>query len=186
MTALKNDQPGEFTSPNEVRLVRLLPGPIERIWEFLTDPEKRARWFAGGTMEPRTGGKMQLVFRHSNLAPDEVPPTEYAEVHNKGRTMDGRILRWEPPRVLSYTFGSTADSDVTFDLTPQGNQVLLVVTHRSRGEDIPDLPNFGSGWHSHLGLLIALLEGKARPPFWPTHTRLLADYSREYAGKFST
>ena len=30
-----------------VRLERLLPGPIERIWAFLTEPEKRGgAWFA--------------------------------------------------------------------------------------------------------------------------------------------
>ena len=27
-----NDQHGKFTGPAEVRLVRTLPGPIERIW----------------------------------------------------------------------------------------------------------------------------------------------------------
>ena len=43
-----NDEPGKFTGPAEVRLVRILPGPIERVWEYLTDSEKRARWFGGG------------------------------------------------------------------------------------------------------------------------------------------
>src|SRR5664279_1697249 len=42
-----NEQPGKFTTPAEVRLVRTLPGPIERVWEYLTDPEKRARKPAG-------------------------------------------------------------------------------------------------------------------------------------------
>ena len=50
-----NDDFGAFTGPAEIRLVRTLPGPIERVWEYLTDPEKRARWFAGGPMEPRVG-----------------------------------------------------------------------------------------------------------------------------------
>src|SRR5580692_10995794 len=27
-----NDQPGKFTSPTELRIVRTLPGPIERVW----------------------------------------------------------------------------------------------------------------------------------------------------------
>jgi uncharacterized protein YndB with AHSA1/START domain len=38
-----NEQYGKFTSRAEVRIVRTLPGPIERIWDYLTDPEKRAR-----------------------------------------------------------------------------------------------------------------------------------------------
>jgi len=55
-----NEQPGAYNGPAEVRLVRILPGPIERIWEYLTDPEKRARWFAGGPRDLLMG--------------DEVPP----------------------------------------------------------------------------------------------------------------
>ena len=52
-----NDQHGKFTGPAEVRLVRTLPGPIERVWEYLTDPEKRSRWFAGGPMELSAGAE---------------------------------------------------------------------------------------------------------------------------------
>ena len=57
----ENDQFGKFTQPGEVRIVRTLPGPIERVWDYLVDPEKRARWFAGGPMEPRQGGKVELI-----------------------------------------------------------------------------------------------------------------------------
>jgi uncharacterized protein YndB with AHSA1/START domain len=36
-----------------VRLERLLPGPLERAWSFLTESDKRARWLAGGEWELR-------------------------------------------------------------------------------------------------------------------------------------
>ena len=65
-----NDQPGKFTSPAEIRIVRTLPGPIERIWEYLTDSEKRARWFASGPMEQRVGGKVRLVTRDNRRRRD--------------------------------------------------------------------------------------------------------------------
>src|SRR5215211_7035252 len=99
-----NEQHGQFTGPAEVRLVRTLPGPIERVWSYLTDPEKRARWFAGGPMEPRAGGKLTLNFRQANLAPDETPPEEYKQHHDPGHSMEGIVTRWEPPRVLAFTF----------------------------------------------------------------------------------
>ncbi|MEO6993830.1 MAG: SRPBCC family protein [Lacunisphaera sp.] len=169
-----NEQPGTFNGPAEVRLVRTLPGPIERIWEYLTDDEKRSRWFAGGTMEKRQGGKMELSFLHKTIAPGETPPEQFKKVHETGFKMPGTILRWEPPRVLSYTFDD--DSDVTFELTPEGNQVVLVLTHRSRGDDIPSLSGYASGWHTHFALLIALLEGTPPPPFWAMHQRLKAEY----------
>lgn len=169
-----NDQHGKFTGPAEVRLVRTLPGPIERIWEYLTDSEKRARWFGGGPMELKPGGKYALHMKHKNLSPDETPPEKYHKVHHEGVTFEGHILRCEPPRLLSYTFDD--DSDVTFELTPQGNEVILVLTHRSRGEDIPFLTGYASGWHTHLDHLNALLEGRPPAPFWATHLRLRAEY----------
>jgi len=114
---MKSNEPhGQFTSRAEVRLIRTLPGPIERIWDYLTDSETRARWFAGGPMEPRKGGKLELFFRHKNIASGETPPEKFKHVQDPGFKMTGTILRWEPPRVLSDTFDE--DSDVTFELRP--------------------------------------------------------------------
>jgi Uncharacterized conserved protein len=170
-----NDSYAEFPVRGELRIVRLLPGPIERIWEFLTDPEKRSRWFAGGVTEPRAGGKIEFVMHHSKLSPGETPPEKYAQVHEPGVTFEGRVLRYEPPRVLGYTFGDE-ESQVTFELSPQGDQVLLVVTHRSTGDDIKEQFNYAGGWHTHLSILVALLEKKTPPKFWATHARLESYY----------
>jgi len=174
-----NDQPAQFPAPGEIRIMRTLPGPIERIWTYLTDPEKRRRWFAGGPMELRTGGKMELFFQHKNISPTETPPAEHACKHESGKSMAGTILRCEPPRVLSYTFGD--NSDVTFELIPQDEKVLLILTHRSRGDDVPSLLGFASGWHTHLAILLAQLEGAPQPLFWATHARLKADYEKLHA-----
>ena len=177
-TTSNNNAFGEFTQPGEVRLVRLLPGPIEHVWEYLTDSEKRARWFCGGVLEQKAGGKVEFAMHHINLAPNETPPPEYKKVQDPGVTFEGRVLKCEPPRLLSYTFGSD-DSEVTFELTPQGKQVLLVLTHRTRGpEERAELTNYASGWHTHLAHLIALLEGAPRPPFWSLHARLKNEYEK--------
>jgi uncharacterized protein YndB with AHSA1/START domain len=179
MSQPDNHAHGTFSAPGEVRLVRLLPGPIERVWDFLTVPEKRARWFAGGATEPRPGGKVELFFLHKNLSPHETPPADHQQAHEHGFTMTGTILRWEPPHVLSYTFDDA--SEVTFELTPEGKNVQLVLTHRSRGPDLPFLHGYASGWHTHLAHLIALLDGTPPPPFWATHLRLKADYEKALA-----
>ena len=97
----ENDKPAQFPAPGEIRIIRTLPGPIERLWSYLTDPEKRSRWFAGGPMELRVGGKVELFFQHKNIAPGETPPEQYAKVHNEGFKMPGTILRCEPPRESS-------------------------------------------------------------------------------------
>jgi uncharacterized protein YndB with AHSA1/START domain len=173
-----NDQHGQFTGPGEMRLVRTLPGPIDRIWDFLTDSEKRSRWFAGGPMELRKGGRLTLHFRHQNLAPDEAPPEECGLDQELGTSMDEILTRFEPPRVLAFTFGSPGESEVTIDLTPQGESVRVVLTHRSGGGDVPYTAVFGAGWHTHFARLIALLEGTPRPAFWTLQSTLKSQYER--------
>lgn len=166
-----NQSLAQFPTPGEVRLVRLLPGPIERVWDFITDPEKRARWFAGGLLEQRVGGKFEFVMRHKNLAPDEKPPAEYAHVQDPGVTFEGRVIQCEPPRLLVFTFGGE-DSVVTFDLKPEGDKVRLLLTHRASGDDLKEVGSYASGWHIHFAMLIALLEDAPRPKFWSEHARL--------------
>ncbi len=175
-----NEQHGKFISRAEVRLVRTLPGPIERVWQYLTDPEKRARWFAGGVTEQKVGGKVEFKMRHKDLAPDETPPAKYAHVQDPGVNFEGRVLRCDPPRLLAFTFGND-ESEVTFELTPQGKEVVLVVTHHTRGDEQADLCNYAGGWHGHLAILVSLFEGTPRPPFWAMHAKLQAEYEKIHA-----
>ena len=90
-----------------LRLERLLPGPIERVWAYLTEGEKRSQWFAGGDLEPRAGGKIQLVFDH-----DKISDEKYPEQHcnKKGPIAEGKVLRYEPPHALAYTFAANSES----------------------------------------------------------------------------
>jgi len=176
-----NEAYGQFNGPAEVRLVRTLPGPIERIWEYLTDPVKRARWFCGGVLEQKAGGKVVFAMHHKNLAPNETPPAKYVQVQDPGVSFEGRVLKCEPPRLLVYTFGSD-DSEVTFELTAQGKSVQLVLTHRTRGaEEQAEICNYAGGWHSHLALLLSVLEDTPRPGFWSRHAKLEAEYKQLYA-----
>ena len=168
---IDNQALARFPAPGEVRLVRLLPGPIERVWDFITDPEKRARWFCGGLLEQKVGGRFVFAMHHKNLAPDETPPDEYAKVQDPGVTFEGRVLQCEAPRLLVFTFGGD-DSVVTFDLKPEGKKVRLIVIHRASGDDLKEVGSFASGWHIHFSMLIALLEGAPRPPFWSEHAKL--------------
>ena len=175
--SIDNQAPAELPVPGEVRLLRLLPGPIERVWDFILDPEKRARWFCGGVWEQKAGGKAEFAMCHKNLSPDETPPAEYAKVQDPGVTFEGRVLRCEAPRLLEFTFGGD-DSVVTFDLRPEGDKVRLLVIHRASGPDLHEVGSFASGWHIHVAMLLALLENAPRPPFWSEHARLKPMYCR--------
>lgn len=171
-----NSDYGVVTEPRTVRLQRVLPGPIERVWAFLTESEKRERWFASGDMELREGGQAELVFNNSNLSAHNEPTPERFQKY-EGSSFVVRILRCEPPRVLSYTWGSKQDSVVTFELTPQGDDVLLVLTHRDLANRA-GLLSVSGGWHIHLAILEDLLNDREPRPFWSTLERLQAEYEQ--------
>ncbi len=77
---------------------------------------------------------MELKFNHANLSEgNDAPPEKYEELIAKpGPFYQQRVIRYEPPRVLSWTWDGGIDgpSEVTFELTPQGDKVLFVLTHR--------------------------------------------------------
>jgi len=174
---------GDVAGPGIVRFERLLPGPIERIWAYLTESDKRGKWFASGQMEPRVGGRVHLTFHNSKLSPHtEEIPEKYKKYEGAGFT--GRITRYEEPRVLSYTWGGESgeeDSEVSFELTPQDGQVLLVLTHR-RLADRKAMLSVSGGWHIHLDVLRDNLEGRKPRPFWSTFAGLEAEYEQRIEG----
>lgn len=171
---------GTVTAAGTVRLERLLPGPIERLWEYLTVSEKRALWLAGGPTELRDGGTVELSFHNERLgAPGDPPPAKYAEVAGTGRVL-GTVTVCEPPRRLAFTWQNEPaedSSEVSFTLTPQGDQVLLEVVHR-RLAHRGDVVSVSAGWHAHLQLLRQHLEAAPLASFWALHTRLEADYEQ--------
>jgi uncharacterized protein YndB with AHSA1/START domain len=172
---------GTVIGPGAVRFQRLLPGPIERVWEYITDSEKRATWLAAGPMELKPGARFELHFKHSELSPhQEETPEKYRSMEG-GATFGAEITACEPPRLLSHTWGEAfgAASEVTYELKPQGSSVLLVLTHRRL--DREGMLEVSGGWHAHLDILQARINGQTPPPFWKTHARL----EREYAERFA-
>lgn len=162
-----------------VRFERTLPGPIERVWAFLTESDKRAQWLAAGEMDLRIGGDAEHVFRNSELTEnDDPPPAKYAKYGAESR-MRGRITACEPPRLLAYTWGESSgeDSEVRFELSTHGDEVKLVLTH-SRLPNREEMLSVAGGWHTHLDILVDRLNGRTPPGFWTTHTRLEAEYAQ--------
>jgi uncharacterized protein YndB with AHSA1/START domain len=171
----------EFPGPGEIRYARILACPIARAWEHLTDPEKRAGWLAGGPMELRGGGRVELQWDHARLTPHaETIPEKYLEMCAPGSTTAGRVTRCEPPRYLSFTWAESGggSSEVSFELTPRGDQTNLALIHRGLGDDPAMLTGAAAGWHAHTGILNAKLAGVEPAPFWATHARLEAGYEK--------
>ena len=136
----------QFAKVAMVRFERLLPGPIERVWDFLISSERLPGWFGDGTIEPRAGGKVHMMNGH----------------------IRGIVTGWQPPRKLTYTWNVFApgqiespypESYVSFELEPRGTKVLLVLSH------LPVLERFekqnAMGWHTFLDMLTAAARGDA-------------------------
>jgi uncharacterized protein YndB with AHSA1/START domain len=165
------------TGADSLRAERLLPGPLERVWAYLTDASLRSQWLAGGEMELAPGGRVEHIFHNSDLTRDDDPaPAKYAHEAKEAR-LRGRITVCEPMRVLGYTWGEDSDppSEVRFELTPRGDKVLLAVIHTRLDQRDARL-SVAAGWHTHLDILCARLEQREPDGFWRAYMRLEAEY----------
>lgn len=165
---------GVLTENATLRLQRLLPGPIERCWEYLTDSELRRQWLAWGEMAMAVGSEFELVWHNDHLA--DPPGSRPPEIPADNR-MQSRITELDPPRRISFTWSNSGE--VTFELEPMGDQVLLSVIHR-RVPDRSTLLKVSAGWHVHLDVLVARLRGTALMPFWEKWRLLQAEYDQRF------
>ena len=163
---------GVLTEPATLKIERLLPGPIERIWAYLTESEHRRRWLASGEMEMKVGAPFEFVWRNDELTnpPGERPPGFAAE-----HRMPGRITELDPPHKLAISWG--ANGEVSFELAPRNGQVLLTLIHR-RLPDRTTMLRVSAGWHMHLDILVARIGGEEPEPFWSGWARLQNEYTR--------
>lgn len=159
---------------NTVRFERVLPAPIEKVWDYIVDSDKRAKWLASGDMEQRPNGKVTLVFRNTEL-PSVKEPAPDKHKGKEGSGFTATVLECDKPRLLRMTWGVA--SEVTFELSPQGKDTKLVLTHRK----LPgrsDKVNVSGGWHTHLAILQEVLAGEPVGPFWSRFEKLHAEYEQ--------
>ena len=164
------DAYGVLTEPATLKIQRLLPGPVERVWAYLTRSDLRRQWLAAGEMEMTVGAPVELVWRNDELSdPPGRRPPGFPEEHR----LQSRITELDPPRRLAIAWGNTGG--VSFELEPRGDRVLLTVIH-SRLPDRPTLLNVSAGWHMHLDILVARAFGNEPAPFWEGWSRLQKEY----------
>jgi uncharacterized protein YndB with AHSA1/START domain len=167
---------GELASPSTLTIQRTLPGPIERVWSYLVDSELRQQWLAAGRLTPEAGTSFELVWRNDELSASasERPQGFPAESRATCQVTEAQV-----PRKLRFLWPDVGD--VSFELEPVGDQVVLTVTHRQ-------LPNrslsvmVGAGWHMHCDILVARVAGVVAPSFWRGWMRLRDEYERRIPG----
>jgi uncharacterized protein YndB with AHSA1/START domain len=146
-----------------VRFERLLPGPVERVWSYLTERDRLATWLTDdGAVPPKVGES--FVLRMKGGSDEEMPEREGYEAATYGK-----VLAYDPPQHLEYVWGvrgpdgKMLNSTVSFDLEPRGDKVALTLTHHGvmKGFESRTL----AGWHTLLEGLQAALKGTPPPDF---------------------
>ncbi len=168
--AITTSDYGSLVEPTTLRIERMLPGPVERVWSYLVDSEKRRRWLASGDMPLTVGATFTLTWRNDELTD---PPGERPEGFGTEHSMVSRILAVDVPRRLAFTFGTQSEVEIT--LEPAGASVRLILVHR-RVPERSFLLNVSAGWHAHLDLLVAAVGEHQPTAFWDSFKRLKSAY----------
>lgn len=167
----------EIIAPDTVRLERVLNAPVETVWAYLTEPEKRVRWMAAGDVDLRVGGTIVHIFDHNKFSPEPgVVPERFKSAI--GYRTECVITALEPPVLIAYDWDDDR-SNVEFALTPEGEATRLVITHRNL-KDRKAMVDVSGGWHSHSAVLKDLVEGRTPPNFWKLHEGVDELYERAY------
>jgi uncharacterized protein YndB with AHSA1/START domain len=150
---------GEIIAESAVRFVRVLPGPMDKVWAFLTETARLAEWYGEGRIEPREGGAVTLMGGH----------------------VRGVVTAWQPGVLLGYTWNVLAPGETVsrfpvsyleFALAADALAVRLTLTHRPIPEAMQN--QTAMGWHTMLDLLEAGLNGEfpKRADIFPTNAAL--------------
>jgi uncharacterized protein YndB with AHSA1/START domain len=146
--------------------LRRYPHPAERVWDAIATPEGLRNWLMCTRVEidGRVGGRFEMVSGPSRFL------------------STGRILAWEPPRLLEYEWkvGPVTemprgeDVVVRYELTPDAEATRVRVTYRKLTRQTAR--GFLPGLDAFLERLEAQLDGRPLPSFEKRFGELMAEY----------
>ena len=149
-----------------MRFERFLPHLPQHVWDAIAKPEGLKDWLmcSEATIDGRVGGTIELV---------SGPP---------GYRSTGKILSWDPPRLLEYEWKVAPvpempdgeDAVFRYELVPEDGGTRLLVTYRRITKRTA--PGFLPGVHVFLDRLEAQLDGRPLPDWMARFEELRAEY----------
>jgi uncharacterized protein YndB with AHSA1/START domain len=126
----------------QLRFVRTLPYPKEKVWRAITEPDHLAHWFPT-TIEGDLAAGASLRFTFPG---GQAPP------------MEGEMLAYEPQSFMELRWGPDV---LRLELreVDDGTELTLLDVLEERGKAARD----GAGWHACLEALEASIHGEAQP-----------------------
>ena len=159
---------GTLLDAHTLRFERDLPGPIERVWAYLTESDLRATWLYPGEVPREVGGEYTKMWEGEDGQP------------GGGLTLRTRV--YDPPHVLEYDWielgapgAATRDSYIRFELAANGDRVHLTFTHRALPTD--EYATIGAGWHAHLDTLVAQVGDVGGPDAFARYAEIAPRYA---------
>jgi uncharacterized protein YndB with AHSA1/START domain len=138
---MKDGQLFETDGRYELRFVRELSHPQEKVWEAVTSPAGLAAWFPFDVVGERaTGAPLRFEFREGEADPFEGSMVEFTP-------RSAMELAWED------------DETLRLELEPSGSGCVLTLINRF-GE-IGKAARDAAGWHACLDALQASLAGES-------------------------
>ncbi|MEO1553749.1 MAG: SRPBCC family protein [Pseudomonadota bacterium] len=169
-----------YPNPTVLEIYRDLPGPIERVWDYLTKSELRQKWLCAGDVSPDIGGEVAFDFDHTRLSKH---PTPESHAGGGDHHMVGTVRVFEPPHHLAFSWPSAeaeAPTEVVIKLTETESGVRLQLRHEKLIVD--DYKSGASaGWHAHLDILDDILNGRVGRDFWEHFLALETTYKQRIA-----
>ena len=121
----------------ELRFVRHLGHPVDKVWRAITEPEHLKAWFPQrivGTLGPGA----RLKFEDSNPGVGG---------------FDGEVLAYEPPHLLELRWGTDV---LRFEIAETASGCDLTLTDKI--SELGKASRDGAGWHVCLDALVGEVE----------------------------
>ena len=133
----------ENESVEPIVIERVFNAPVDRVWKALTDADQMRQWYFDlKEFKPQVGFEFEFIVEH-----------EGNSYHHLCR-----VTEVISEKKIAYTWrykGQPGDSLVTIDLSAQGEEYRLKLTHAGI-EMFPKTPayarkNFENGWNAIIG-----------------------------------
>ncbi len=154
---------------------RELPHPPEKVWRAITESEHLRHWFPADIVGERAAGAdLRFVFWPETVeqAGQEI---EAVGVPLDDPTLPGRMITWEPPRLLELTWDT---EHLRFDLAALDGGTRLRLTIRASEPGPRGYQSTAAGYHVCLDALVAHLDDDTASLFDERRTtQLESDYA---------
>jgi uncharacterized protein YndB with AHSA1/START domain len=147
----------------QLRFVRTLAYPLERVWSAISEPEQLAHWFPTTIEGERVAGA----------------PLRFSFPEGQAPPFKGEMIAYEPPSLMELRWG-TDILRIELRATERGTELTLLDKLQEHGKAARD----GAGWHTCLDGLAVCLQGapgdrKSTSAWKIVHSHYVEDFGPE-------